>query len=245
MADEVTYTLEDGSSPSRRRTRPSARARSGACSARWSQNLVDGRDRGLHQGARNHRRRLSRARPGQGAASSSSATATTSISPVPKASRSRPRIRPRSRSAASTSRRSARSPPKSAAGASRSPTRARASSTRRVHLPQGRQEEVSHGETLSFRTPPSPRSHRAQGAFGQPSAPFHPSFGQAYLCPGHRRRAGHTVAAASTLDKDVRGSLVRTRRLPQLSASASPRPQPRLGVTRSCSTVVASSSMVA
>jgi hypothetical protein len=55
-------------------------------------------------------------------------------------------------------------PPRSAAGASRSPTRARASISRGVHLPQRRQEEVSHGETLSLRSAPSARPDLAPQA---------------------------------------------------------------------------------
>ncbi len=67
--------------------------------------------------------------------------------------RSRRRTRPRSRSPASTSRRSARWPPRSAAGASLSPIRARASSTRASSSSAKKGRRSKHGKaSLSSRS---------------------------------------------------------------------------------------------
>ena len=142
-ADDVT--LDD-----RRRRRqgdaarhcPSARASSGACRARWSRTSSPASPTASRRRWR----------------SPASATAPRWQGKILKLSlgyshdvdfdvpggrdRHDPEARPRSSSKASTSSWSARSPRTSASGASPSPTRARASVQGRVHLPQGRQEEV-------------------------------------------------------------------------------------------------------
>ena len=94
-------------------------------------NMVDRRDRGLREEARDRRRGLPR--PVQGpdpAGVPARLLATRSRSTPPRASRSRSRARPSSASRASTSSWSARSPRTSASCASPSRTRARASATR-------------------------------------------------------------------------------------------------------------------
>ena len=61
---------------------------------------------------------------------------------------------------------------------------------RRVYLPQRRQEEVSHGETLSLRSSPSAGAHHAPPARCRQASPQRSSLGPAHLCPGHRRHGG-------------------------------------------------------
>ena len=93
-------------------------------------NMVARRDRRLHQGPRDRRRRLPGHGQGTGSDSSwPSASATRSSSTPPRASPSRSRPPPASASRASTRNWSARWPPTSARSASPSPTRARASAT--------------------------------------------------------------------------------------------------------------------
>ena len=43
-------------------------------------------------------------------------------------------------------------------------------------------------------------------AGGRPRLSVYPLV-EAHLCPGHRRRQGHTLAAASTLEKDLQETL--------------------------------------
>ena len=103
------------------------------------------------------------------------------------------RSRPRSRSAAPTASGSARSRPRSAPSVRPSPTRARASSTRRDDPPQGRQEEVEarpcQTRNALFAPPPAARALPAAPGRRRPPAPHRVPLGQAHLCPGHRRRA--------------------------------------------------------
>ena len=164
-----------------------------------------GRDQGLLADAGDPRRRLPRRHEGQGPAAAAdrlqprrrctrSRPASTSRSPAPS--------RRSSRSPASTSRRSARSPPRSAPTARPSPTRARAcairastSSARKAR----RSKDASHGASST----PDRAAHAARAPH---AARRRPASGrgcrsplvEAHLCPGHRRRDGHTVAAAST-----------------------------------------------
>ena len=62
--------------------------------------------------------------------------------------------------------------------------------SRRVYLPQGRQEEVGHGETHPLRKRRPARPHRAPRARRRPAAPVGPPLGPAHLRAGHRRRRG-------------------------------------------------------
>ena len=157
------------------------------------------RDRGLHQGARDHRRRLPRPGPGQEPAPAARLQPRRQLSRFPKASTSRLPTRTRSRSAASTSRRSARSRPKSAAGASPSRTRARASSTAASISSAKKARRSSHGASLSLRPPPPPRPHRASRACRRASRGFRSTV-----------RAGTSMRRSSTM----------------LRARRSPRPRP-------------------
>ena len=63
--------------------------------------------------------------------------------------------------------------------------------SRRVYLPQGREEEVSHGEIQSLRPSARQRVRTAlrRNAGGR-AAPVGPPLGPAHLRPGHRRRGG-------------------------------------------------------
>ena len=82
----------------------------------------------------------------------------------------------------------------------------------RVHLPQGRQEEVrsrQHGQRKhKLRERRKARVRRALKAVGErPSAPLRLPLVEAHLCADHRRCAGRTLAAASSLEKDLRDKL--------------------------------------
>ena len=170
------------------------------------------RHRRLHQGARNHRRRLSRRRPRARICASSSATATTSISRFPKASKSRLPTRIRSRSAASTSRRSARSRPKSAAGASPSRTRARASNIA-ASISSAKKARRSKPwpfspSSIAAAAGSAPRSQPR--ASGKPRLSVHRS-GRHIYAQVIDDAAGKTLASASTLDKDFKGKTGATR----------------------------------
>ena len=181
------------------------------------------RDRGLHQGARDHRRRLSRPGPGQEPAPAARLQPRRELSRCPKASTSRLPTRTRSRSAASTSRRSARSRPRSAAGASPSRTRARASSIAASISSAKKARRSSHGETLPLRPPPPPRPHRASRACVGQAAAFGPPFGPAHLRPGHRRRRRQDASPPPRPStRTSRARPARPRTAPRRSARRSP-----------------------
>jgi hypothetical protein len=121
--------------------------------------------------------------------------------------------------------RSARSPPRSAATAARALQGQGRQICRRIHLPQGRQEEVTGRAMTNFST----TAHRA--AQGARRARIRRAGGgrgcrcsarQAHLCPGDRRREGPTLAPASSLEKAMR-------------AGAEDRRQRRGGARRSAS----------
>ena len=145
------------------------------------------RHRGLHQGARNHRRRLSRRGPGQELAPA------TGLQPRRQLPGSR-RIEIKTPDANTVeisgidSSRSARSRPKSAAGASPNLTRARASSIAANISTAKKARRSKPWPNFSVRSAPAPGSHRAlaQHASGKPRLSVHRS-GAAYLRPGHRR----------------------------------------------------------
>jgi hypothetical protein len=152
----------------------------------------------------------------------------------------------RSRSAASTSRRWARSRPRSAAGASRSPTRARASNIAASTSSAKKARRSSHGETFSFRPPPAPCAHRAsrRARSGKPRLSVHRS-GKHIYAQVIDDSAGKTLAAASTLDKELKGKANATREGARRSARRLPSARRRPASPRSCSTVAASCSMAA
>ena len=80
------------------------------------------------------------------------------------------------------------------------------------HLPQRRQEEVSHGETLSLRSPPPPGPHRAPRSrfSGKPRLSVHRS-GRHIYAQVIDDAAGKTLASASTLDKDLKAKTGATK----------------------------------
>jgi large subunit ribosomal protein L18 len=107
--------------------------------------------------------------------------------------------------------RSARSPRRSAACVRPSPTRARASSIPRDDPPQGRQEEVEARESCPTASSFRPRQRRTryalrQASNGRPRLSVFRS-GKHIYAQVIDDRKGVTLAAASTLDKDVRGTL--------------------------------------
>ena len=55
--------------------------------------------------------------------------------------------------------------------------------------------------------PPGARAQGAEEGGGRPSAPVGLPLVEAHLCPGDRRQRGHTLAAASSLEKDLREKL--------------------------------------
>ncbi len=202
------------------------------------------RDRGLHQGARDHRRRLPRPGPGQEPAPAARLQPRRELTRCPKASTSKLPTRTRSRSAASTSRRSARSRPRSAAGASPSRTRARASSIAASISSAKKARRSSHGETLPLRPPPPPRAHRASFACLRQAAAFGPPFGPAHLRPGHRRCGGHDARFGFDPRQGPQGQDRRDqgRRGGRRQGACRARQEGRR-VAASCSTVAASCSM--
>ena len=144
----TTSTVEDRRAmPSRSTPRDEAkRAR-----AMWGMsrtlvaNLVDGVTKGFEQEARDQRRRLPRGGAGQEPAARARLQPRRRSIRSRRASRSRRRSRPRSSSTGIDKRRSARSPPRSAASAARALQGQGREIRGRVHLPQGRQEEVRGG----------------------------------------------------------------------------------------------------
>ena len=116
--------------------------------------------------------------------------------------------------------------------------------SRRVYLPQRRQEEVSHGETLSLRSPPPPRAHRASRACIGQAAAFGPPFGPPHLCAGHRRRRGQDARFGLDPGQGSQGQDRRDqgRRCSRRQGACRARQEGRR-VDASCSTVAASCSM--
>ena len=164
------------------------------------------RDRGLHQGARDHRRRLSRRRPRARTCGCSSATATTSTIAVPEGIDDQDARPDHGRD---QRHRQAEGRP----GRRRDPPLAQARAlqgqghqvSRRVYLPQRRQEEVAMAKLSLFdrrrrRVRTALRAHAA----GTPRLSVHRS-GRHIYAQVIDDAAGRTLAAASTLDKDCKG----------------------------------------
>ena len=119
---------------------------------------------------------------------------------------------------ASTSSRSARSPPTSASCASPTRTRARASGTR-ARSSAARSERLvsSHGSRCrsssgsktdprrSSGAAPSPAGPQEGRGYGRASAPGRDPLDAARVRPGRRRHVGRTLASASTMEADLRG----------------------------------------
>ena len=147
--------------------------------------------------------------------------------------------------AASTSRRSARSPPRSAASVRPSPTRARASATR-AKRSAARKARRSKPWLSLLATPPSAAPQRTrtrlQGGGQRPSAPVGLPFGQEHLRPGHRRRerrhAGRRLLAGRREGQEPRAP---TRTPPPASASWSPSAPSKRASRTSSSTAAATS----
>ena len=114
------------------------------------------------------------------------------------------------------------------------------------HLPQGREEEVRWPKLSLF----AKRRQRVRTALraragGRPRLSIHRS-GRHIYAQVIDDAAGHTVASASTLDKDVRGKTrAPTSTPPSRSASASPSVPRRPASPPSCSIAAASCSMAA
>ena len=170
------------------------------------------RQQGLQQEPGDQRRRLSRRGPGQEPAAPDGLQPRRAAIRSRKASRSSARSRPRSRSAATTSRRSARLRPRSAPSVRPSPTRARASSTtpRPSCARKARRSKEwpwSKANKL-FERRQTAHAHRDPPEGGRPAAPVGVPF---VACTSTRRSStmsnGATVAAASTLDKELKGKL--------------------------------------
>ena len=116
--------------------------------------------------------------------------------------------------------------------------------SRRVYLPQRRQEEVSHGQTLPLRPPPPPRAHRASRRVPRASRGFRST-----------ARAGTSTRRSSTMPRARRSP--RPRPWTRTSRARPARPSDgaaavgktlaerakKAGVSRSCSIVAASCSM--
>ena len=112
----------------------------------------------------------------------------------------------RSRSAASTSSRSARWPPRSARYRGPEPYKGKGITyDDEYDPPQGREEEVMARQARTLRARAAARGCATSSGSksGGPSAPVGVPLGQAHLRAGHRRRAGRTLAAASSLEKDA------------------------------------------
>src|SRR3546814_259941 len=131
-----------------------------------------------------------------------------SILTCPKASRSRPPIRPRSRSAASTSRRSGSSRPKSAVGASPNPIRARASAIA-ASLSSARKERRSKMAKLSLfeRRRRRVRTAIRSRAGDRPRLTVHRT-GQHIYAQVIDDAQGRTLASASSLGSEGSGANV-------------------------------------
>ena len=170
-----------------------------------------GRHQGLRAQARDQRRRLSRRGAGQEPAAQRSATATTSTTRSRPASRSRRRSRPRSSITGIDKQKvgqvaaEIRAVPQ--AGALQGQGR---EVRRRIHLPQGRQEEVGramateHHESAASPASAAPSARRAARP-RRGSRVFRSSkhiYAQVIDDAG-----GQTLAAASSLDKDLREKL--------------------------------------
>ena len=174
-----------------------------------------GRDQGFRAQARDQRRRLPRRGAGQEPAAQARLQPRRRVSdPGGHHDRLR-RSRPRSSSPASTSSRSARSRPRSASSAGRSPTRARASSTR-ARRSSARKARRSKGPwpcdqhpRPAHRTRPPRRF--ARPAHGRPRLSVFRSSKHIYA-QVIDDAAGRTLAAASSLEKDLRDEAEDRRR---------------------------------
>ena len=149
--------------------------------------------------------------------------------------------------AASTGSRSARSPPRSAAGASPSPTRARASSIAASISSAKKARRSSHGEIQPLRSSARQRVRTAlRRSAGGRAAPVGPPLGPAHLRAGHRRRRGPhrrrrlDAREGSPRPRPARPSLPRRR-----SAARSPSAPRPPASPRSCSIAAASCSTAA
>ena len=211
--DDVVVKLEDGAiKVDAARRRPSARARMWGMSRAQVAQSRRRRDQGLREEARDQRRRLSRGGAGKNLQLSLGYSHDVDLSDPGRHRRSRRRSRPKSRSPASTSSRSARSPPKSARSAAPSPTRARASNTptnsssaRKAR----RSKERRHGQATSSSTSAARRASAARSARA-------PTAGRGCRCSARRSRStrrssttrrASTLVAASSLEKALREAL--------------------------------------
>ncbi len=151
-----------------------------------------------------------------------------------------------SRSAASTSRRSARWPPRSAAGASPSPTgQGPSSTTASLSSAKKARRSKPWRNSLSSTGAPPPCPHRPQGPRRWQAAPVRASFRPAYLCQSSTIRRARPLPAASTLDKDLKGTTGATAQAAaEVGKRLAERPS-RPASPRSCSIAVASSFMAA
>ena len=220
----------------------------GTCRARWSPTWSTGVTKGFEKQARDQRRRLSRGGAGQEPAARARLQPRRRSIRSRTASRSRRRSRPRSsitgidkQKVGQVGGRDPRVPPARALQGQGREVR------RRIHLPQGRQEEVTEptdghssqigpsGARRSVRARDQARRRRPRAAVGVPLV-------EAHLRAGHRRREG----------RDARRRLVaregharqpqdrrRHRRPPRRSASWSPSAPPRRASRTWCSTAAA------
>ena len=185
----------------RRRSRSTPRDESKRRAPHWGMSRTHGRqprrgrDQGLREEARDHRRRLPRRGAGQDPAAGARLQPRRRLSDPGRhhdhdAEADRDRRRP-----ASTSSRSARSPRRSASFAAPSPTRARASSTRASSSSARkarRSKERDHGEQQARSVPQRRLRVREQLRQGgeRPAAAVGVPLVEEHLCPGHRRRRG-------------------------------------------------------
>ena len=244
MRDEIaTRSATTASSSSRPTTTKQARAFWGM-QRTLVQNLVTGVTEGFTKVLEITGVGYRAAGPGPETSGCSSATATTSTSRSRKASRSR---LPTKHGRDQRHRQAAGRP-----GRGRDPPLAQARAVqgqghqvpRRVYLPQRRQEEVSHGETLPLRPPPPPRPHRASRAraSGKPRLSVHRS-GRHIYAQVIDDAAGKTMAAASTLERNSRARPARPRDGAAAVGKTVAERAKKAGVTRSCSIAAASCSM--
>ncbi len=184
----------------------------------------DGRVAGLHQVARDQRRRLSRRGPGQEPEAAARLQPRRQVPDPGRISRSSATSRPRSRSPAPTSSASARSRPRSAASARPSPTRARASSmrARRSCARKARRSRATMSHVMKTSSRPAPAARALPApvkAAGRPAAVGVP-LGRSTSMP----RSSTTPRARRwppprALDKDLKGGL-------KTGADMSRRPRP-------------------
>ena len=208
---DITVAQDDGAADRHAADRP----RAAPCAARpdplAGRQHGHGRHRGLREAARDPGRRLPRSAQGAGSRDAARLQPPGQRQGARRDQLRGARSRPRSSSGASPSSASARSPPRSASGGRRSRTRARASATRAST--SSARSEASSERGIKTKEQARLRRHRRvrskiTGTAERPRLAVYRSNARIYAQLIDDAR-GHTLAAASSLDKDVAGAEAR------------------------------------